>query len=92
MEENSGAFYSVLDSSFKRYLSAKFKVPAEELTKAADLSLQADFTDPKSIKAIFDEVKQKLGVPNVVVYNGSSLRFSGQRRYADEYDSCRIDK
>lgn len=33
MEENSAAFYSVLDTSFKKYLSAKFKVPAEELTK-----------------------------------------------------------
>ncbi|CCD45372.1 hypothetical protein BofuT4_uP120780.1 [Botrytis cinerea T4] len=44
--------------------------PKEELIKAADLSLQADFTDPNSIKRIFDEVKQKFGVPNVVVYNG----------------------
>ncbi len=33
MEENSAAFYHVLDASFKKYLSAKFKVPAEELTK-----------------------------------------------------------
>jgi hypothetical protein len=33
IEENSIAFYSVLDASFKKYLSAKFKVPAEELTK-----------------------------------------------------------
>ncbi|MEO8763970.1 MAG: BatD family protein [Ginsengibacter sp.] len=33
MEENSGAFYAVLDASFKKYLSAKFNVPTEELTK-----------------------------------------------------------
>jgi hypothetical protein len=33
MEQNSTAFYSVLDTSFKKYLSARFKVPAEELTK-----------------------------------------------------------
>ncbi|MEP6949136.1 MAG: BatD family protein [Ginsengibacter sp.] len=33
MEENNGAFYSILDASFKKYLSVKFKVPAEELTK-----------------------------------------------------------
>jgi len=33
IEENSVAFYSVLDASFKKYLSVKFKVPAEELTK-----------------------------------------------------------
>ncbi|TGO89997.1 hypothetical protein BPOR_0084g00250 [Botrytis porri] len=37
---------------------------------ATDLSIQADFTDRKSIKHIFDEVKQKFGVPIVVVYNG----------------------
>ncbi|KAM0165755.1 hypothetical protein ACHAQE_002084 [Botrytis cinerea] len=47
--------------------------PKEELIKAADLSLQADFTDPNSIKRIFDEVKQKFGVPNVVVYNAAAL-------------------
>lgn len=33
MEENGPAFYYVLDISLKKYLSAKFKVPAEELTK-----------------------------------------------------------
>ncbi|MEO8861971.1 MAG: BatD family protein, partial [Ginsengibacter sp.] len=33
MEENSIAFYSVLDNSFKKYLAWKFKVPTEELTK-----------------------------------------------------------
>ncbi|THV53626.1 hypothetical protein BGAL_0046g00320 [Botrytis galanthina] len=47
--------------------------PKEELIKAADLSLQADFTDPRSIKRIFDEVKQNFGVPNVVVYNAAAL-------------------
>lgn len=33
MEENSVAFYSVLDNSLKKYLAWKFKVPTEELTK-----------------------------------------------------------
>ena len=33
MEEDSAEFYRVLDASFKKYLSARFKVPAEELTK-----------------------------------------------------------
>ncbi|PQE31464.1 Short-chain dehydrogenase reductase SDR protein [Rutstroemia sp. NJR-2017a WRK4] len=45
----------------------------EELTKSADLAIQADFSDPKSIKSIFDEAKQKIGVPNVVIYNVSNL-------------------
>ena len=33
MEEDSAGFYNVLDISLKKYLSAKLKVPAEELTK-----------------------------------------------------------
>jgi len=33
VNENSSAFYSTLDASLKKYLSAKFKVPAEELNK-----------------------------------------------------------
>ena len=32
-EQNSVQFYQVMDSSLKKYLSGKFKVPAEELTK-----------------------------------------------------------
>lgn len=32
-EENSSSFYRILDASIKKYLSAKFKVPAEELNK-----------------------------------------------------------
>ncbi|CAD6441271.1 0ef69fec-2fc4-44f8-be79-e7e7f2f6ccaa [Sclerotinia trifoliorum] len=48
------------------------RTPKGELTKATDLSIQADFNDPNSIKTIFDEVKQKFGVPNVVVYNAYS--------------------
>ncbi|KAH7364127.1 hypothetical protein BKA65DRAFT_522652 [Rhexocercosporidium sp. MPI-PUGE-AT-0058] len=43
--------------------------PSEELVKAADLVIKADFSDASNIEAIFDEVKEKLGVPNVVVYN-----------------------
>ena len=33
MEENETEFYTVLDGSLKKYLAAKLKVPAEELTK-----------------------------------------------------------
>ena len=33
IEGKSSAFFAVLDSSLKKYLSMKFKVPAEELTK-----------------------------------------------------------
>jgi NAD(P)-dependent dehydrogenase (short-subunit alcohol dehydrogenase family) len=44
--------------------------PTEELRSAVDLTIKADLEDPEVVKAIFDEVKAKLGVPNVVVYNG----------------------
>jgi NADPH:quinone reductase-like Zn-dependent oxidoreductase len=36
----------------------------------SDLAVRADFSDPTSIKSVFAEVKSKLGIPNVVVYNG----------------------
>lgn len=39
---------------------------------AKDLVIKADFSDSQSIKAIFDEVKAKIGTPNVVLYNGMS--------------------
>ncbi len=33
IEEDAAQFYHVLDASLKKYLSAKFKIPAEEITK-----------------------------------------------------------
>ncbi|RYN87525.1 hypothetical protein AA0120_g7248 [Alternaria tenuissima] len=35
----------------------------------ADICLTADFSDPSVMGQIFEKVEQKLGVPNVVVYN-----------------------
>lgn len=43
-----------------------------EVAKHADLSVQADFSVPSSVNGVFEEVKAKLGVPGVVVYNGMS--------------------
>jgi NAD(P)-dependent dehydrogenase (short-subunit alcohol dehydrogenase family) len=45
--------------------------------KSRDLVIKADFSDPSSIKAVFEEVNAKLGIPNVVVYNG--VYFTPQR-------------
>ncbi|KAF4626633.1 hypothetical protein G7Y89_g11523 [Cudoniella acicularis] len=50
--------------------------PKAELSAAADLVVKADFEDPSSIKAVFKEVREKLGVPNVVVYNAASGIFA----------------
>lgn len=38
---------------------------------SSTLSVKANFADPSSIKGVFAEVQEKLGVPGVVVYNGS---------------------
>lgn len=39
-----------------------------------ELQIKADFTNPASIKTVFDEVTSKLGVPNVIVYNGKRFQ------------------
>lgn len=33
--------------------------------------VKADFSDPTSIPEVFDKVKQNVGIPTVVVYNGA---------------------
>ena len=35
----------------------------------SDLCLKADFTNPESLKDVFDQVERKVGIPNVVIYN-----------------------
>lgn len=37
------------------------------------LSITADLTDPKTVHAVFEEVRSELGEPIVVVYNGMRL-------------------
>lgn len=46
------------------------RTPKEELKSICDLTIAADFEDPTSIKKLFEEVKEKAGIPNVVIYNG----------------------
>ena len=66
----------------KRFLQQGYKVAvgrrntqdtasSPELAGALPVSL--DVTKPRSIEAAFDEVESKLGIPNVVVYNGRKL-------------------
>jgi hypothetical protein len=45
--------------------------PSPSLKESCDLVISADFEDAKCIHGIFEEVKKKIGVPNVVVYNGT---------------------
>jgi len=57
-------------NGFKVALASRtLKTPADE-TKDF-LQIRADFSDPSTVASIFDEVEAKVGVPNVVVYNGT---------------------
>jgi NAD(P)-dependent dehydrogenase (short-subunit alcohol dehydrogenase family) len=47
--------------------AAMSRNPTKELRSAVDLTIKADLEDLMVVKTIFDEVKAKLGVPNVVV-------------------------
>jgi NAD(P)-dependent dehydrogenase (short-subunit alcohol dehydrogenase family) len=49
--------------------------PKPDHSKTIDLTLKADFSNPSSIKDIFVEVKTKLGLPSVVIYNGQSILY-----------------
>ncbi|MCJ1254008.1 hypothetical protein MMC24_001822 [Lignoscripta atroalba] len=42
-------------------------------TNIAALSLPADFSEPKSVHSVFEEVRKQLGQPSVVVYNAAAI-------------------
>lgn len=44
----------------------------DAVPKPADLLIQADLSDPTTVKSAFEECRKHLGVPNVIVYNGKS--------------------
>jgi NAD(P)-dependent dehydrogenase (short-subunit alcohol dehydrogenase family) len=46
----------------------------DEVAEHADLVLTADFSDPSAMQGVFDQVEERLGVPNVIVYNRESFR------------------
>jgi NAD(P)-dependent dehydrogenase (short-subunit alcohol dehydrogenase family) len=39
---------------------------------ADEINLAADFSNPESLPQVFSQVREKLGIPSVVVYNGRS--------------------
>jgi len=52
--------------------------PSEETSKAADLVIKTDFSNPSAVVSTFEKVKGALGIPSVVVYNAySSHRSEG---------------
>ncbi len=48
----------------------------QETTGNGDLHLQSDLTDPGSVAGVFAKVRDLLGPPSVVVYNGESALYS----------------
>lgn len=47
------------------------RTPSDAYADAADLVIKADLgKDENSVQSIFKEVREKLGEPGVVVYNG----------------------
>jgi NAD(P)-dependent dehydrogenase (short-subunit alcohol dehydrogenase family) len=45
----------------------------EEDSTPDQLNIKADLSDPSSIPSIFSKVKEALGLPTVIVYNGEHL-------------------
>lgn len=73
-----GAGQNMGKSFAQKYASKGFKVAiasrtlSPEIQKLADTSVKADFTNPSSIKSVFEKVKLEIGIPNVIIYNGKS--------------------
>ena len=45
----------------------------QEVADVSELTVKADFNDPASMKGVFDEVTEKVGTPNVVLYNAAAV-------------------
>lgn len=45
----------------------------DEDSTREELNIHSDFADPDSVIRVFAKVKSQLGLPHVVVYNGTSL-------------------
>lgn len=57
----------------KGYKVALTSRKAKEEDNTADrVNISADLSDPESVVGVFSKVKELLGIPSVVVYNGKS--------------------
>lgn len=52
------------------------RTPKEEFEKRGYYQVQADFNNPESIPEVFAKVRENVGIPTVVVYNGVWTHFS----------------
>ena len=70
--QNVGASSIALFKSKGYKIAAVARIVRADVKAHADMCLTADFSDPRVMGAIFEKVEQKLGVPNVVIYNRKS--------------------
>lgn len=76
-----GAGARVGKSLAQKFANNGFKVAVAsrsinpELEKIVNASMKADFSIPSSVKDVFTWAKSEIGVPNIVVYNGTSDDF-----------------
>jgi short-subunit dehydrogenase len=66
---NVGAASVALFKSKGYQVASVARTIREEVAEHSDLVLTADFSDPSAMQGVFDQVEEKLGVPNVVIYN-----------------------
>lgn len=59
----------------------------QETTSNGDLHLQSDLTDPGSVAGVFAKVRDLLGPPSVVVYNGESALYNSNSGGNEAYCS-----
>ena len=65
----------------KKFLGQGYKVAVgrrqtDKVNLDGALPVYVDVTKPETIETAFREVESKLGVPNVVVYNGKSVQIA----------------
>ena len=59
--------------SAKGYKVALASRKLKEESTADRVSVQGDLSDPEAVPGIFSKVKELLGIPSVVVYNGKNV-------------------
>jgi NADP-dependent 3-hydroxy acid dehydrogenase YdfG len=89
---NVGAASVALFKSKGYRVASVARTIRDEVAEHSDLVLTADFSDPGAMQGVFDQVEEKLGVPNVVIYNRESFLvrwFHQVLRYARGRDAKR---
>ncbi len=63
----------------KGYKVALTSRSAKKQSSEDQVNISCDLSDPKSVVNVFDKVKELLGLPSVVVYNGQYLENRNDR-------------